>query len=178
MRKLTAAERAAFLEALARGHTVLAAAKIIGHGRSTLYDLRRTDAEFAKAWEGACADSAELLEEVAFQRAVEGVERKLFYQGVEVGVVREYNDNLLVQLLRVRAPARWGNRLKVDASLEVDIAAEILAARKRAGLPAVTPAPEESPAASLSQDIVDARARAGLQAPQTTETETDVDPFS
>lgn len=174
---MTAAERATFLGMLAQGHTVTKAAALIGHGRSTVYELRQRDADFAKQWDLALDVGVDALEEEARRRAFEGVERDVFYQGEKIATVRDFSDTLLIQLLRVRAPSRWGNRLKVDASIEVDIAARILAARKRAGIPETTPAPEEAPAASLSQDIADARTRAGMQTPEGTDDEP-VDPFS
>ena len=49
-----------------------------------------------------CAIS--VLGDIAFDRAVEGVEEPVFWKGEQVGTLRRFNDNLLMTLLRVRDP--------------------------------------------------------------------------
>lgn len=156
------------MQALSLGHTPTKAAELIGRPRRTLYAWRERDQEFAAAWDEALETGIDLLEQEARRRAFEGVERKVFYQGEEIAVERTFSDTLLIQLLRVRAPERWGRKLKVDASVEVDYAAEIMAARKRAGLDALPAAPPLPPPeiTPQTQELAAARERAGLSTPE------------
>jgi hypothetical protein len=55
--------RQRFLDALASGVTVSAAASAAGIGRQTAYDLRRADKQFADAWEGALEAGTHVLED-------------------------------------------------------------------------------------------------------------------
>lgn len=61
--RLTAELREAFLEALAEGYTVLAAAEAAGVlRRQTLYEARSREPEFAAAWDAAIEEGYRLLE--------------------------------------------------------------------------------------------------------------------
>jgi transposase-like protein len=74
-----------FLAAL-RSATVSDAARAAGVGRSTVYDRRERDSEFASAWDNVVEESVEELELEARKRAMEG------------------SDQLLMFLLRARRP--------------------------------------------------------------------------
>ena len=62
----------AFLEELRQRYSVYHACKEAGIGRTTVYAWRQDDEEFAKAWDAALADAADVLEASAYQRALEG----------------------------------------------------------------------------------------------------------
>ena len=66
------ARKKAFLEELRQKYSVYHACKAAGIGRTTVYAWRQDDAEFAKAWDAALADAADVLEASAYQRALEG----------------------------------------------------------------------------------------------------------
>ena len=60
--------------------------------------------------------------------------KKIYYMGEPIATERTYSDGLLTKLLQVRAPERWGNRVKIDAEVKFDEGARIRAARLRSGL--------------------------------------------
>ena len=66
------ARKKAFIEELRQRYSVYHACKAAGIGRTTVYAWRQDDAEFAKAWDAALADAADVLEASAYQRALEG----------------------------------------------------------------------------------------------------------
>lgn len=76
-----------FLAALAASPNVSGACAAAGISRPTAYDLRRSNAEFADAWQAAIDMGVDDLEGVAFQRAREG------------------SDTLLIFLLKCHRPA-------------------------------------------------------------------------
>lgn len=98
---------AKFLEVLAESCQVTVAAQAAGIPRRTLYDRRRADLEFARAWDQALEEGADLLVAEAYRRAVEGVEEPVVSAGVLVTTVRHYSDRLLELLLRAHRPDRF-----------------------------------------------------------------------
>src|SRR4051812_36233108 len=76
----SARARQRFLDALASGFSVSAAASAAGMGRQTAYDLRKRDPEFAVAWEDAIESETDLLEDEARRRALEGSDLLLIFQ--------------------------------------------------------------------------------------------------
>ena len=54
-----------------------------------------------------------VLEPEAIRRAVEGVEKAVYYQGEPVGTVREYSDTLLIFLLKGWKSDRYKERREV-----------------------------------------------------------------
>lgn len=123
----TEATRERFLDALAEGMTVLDAAKHVSLNERTLYRWRQADADFAEKWVKAYEIGTDSLEAEAQRRAVEGVEKPVFYQGVQVGTVREYSDTLLIFLLKARNPSRYCERVRA-ARIEAETEAKRLAA--------------------------------------------------
>lgn len=98
-----------FIEALADTGSVRAAAHAATMTPESAYLLRRHPeaGEFRKAWEAALALGVQRLEDVAMDRALNGVEVPVYHFGAVVGTRRVYNDRLLMFLLRNRAPRRF-----------------------------------------------------------------------
>jgi hypothetical protein len=115
-KSITDARKAAFLKALAQGLSVTRATEVAAVGRATVYEWRQADAVFAQAWEDGLEASADLLEDEARRRAVEGVEENVYYSGKPVGVVRKYSDSLLSMLLKGRRPSIYRDRLSAEVS--------------------------------------------------------------
>jgi len=103
-------QREAFLAALAEGLSFSGAARAAGAGRAALKSLRDHDPGFAVAWDDAVEAGVDALEDAVLRRAKDGIERPVFYQGVQVGVQRVYSDSLAVLLLKSRRPERYGDR--------------------------------------------------------------------
>ncbi len=97
----TAQRQREFLEALAACGSVCKAAKAVGMSRESAYALRRrTDARgFAQGWDAARALAVEHLTELAWDRALEGEARPIYYHGELVGETRHYDNRLLLALI-------------------------------------------------------------------------------
>jgi hypothetical protein len=102
-----------FLQALTNTGSVTAAIAVAGSSRTRVYELRKTDPEFACAWQQAEEIATDRLEEEARRRAVEGVTEPLVSAGKLVRdddgqpiAVRRYSDHLLLALLKAHRPPR------------------------------------------------------------------------
>ena len=110
-----------FIETLADTGQVGLAAKAVGMSRESAYKLRRAPhaAAFARAWDAARHHAGSLLEDVAFERAIEGVEHNVFDEHGEVICTRRvHNDRLLMFLLRHLKPERYAADALVAANDE------------------------------------------------------------
>lgn len=65
---------------------------------------------FRKAWEAALDFGVQRLEDIALERAMEGVLEPVFGRDGQIGERRRYNDRLLMFLLRNRLAERYGPR--------------------------------------------------------------------
>ena len=73
------------------------------------YQLRRHPQakSFRKAWQAALDLGVQRIEDVAMERALNGVEVPVYAYGRIIGTRRVYNDRLLMFMLRNRAPKRF-----------------------------------------------------------------------
>ena len=99
----------------------------------TMRDHKARDAEFAAAWELAYEAGTDAFEDVGRQRAVAGVARPVFYQGVQVGETIEASDRLLELFLKARRPEKYRERVDVQHSA-VPLSAEEIKAAREAGM--------------------------------------------
>jgi hypothetical protein len=106
----------AFLAEFERQHIVTGAAKAAGVGRSTVYERRKADREFATAWADIEERSTELLEREAYRRAAVGTDKPVFQGGEQVGTIKEFSDVLLIFLLKARRPATYREQHKIEHS--------------------------------------------------------------
>jgi hypothetical protein len=105
---------AKFFEFLSQGGSVTAAAGAAGYTRSRVYERRKTDAEFAAAWDDLLGQGTDLLEDEALRRAMDGVEEPRFYEGEICVHVRKYSDTLMIFLLKARRPEKYGDKAQTD----------------------------------------------------------------
>lgn len=113
--------RVIFLKVLAREYKVGVAAKAAGYAdTSELYRARAEDEEFAQAWDDALARAADMLEEAAFDRAVNGVSKPILYKGEVVAEEITYSDSILLAMLGARKPEYRRDRTKVDVDVNVN----------------------------------------------------------
>ena len=98
-----------FIEALADYGSVRAAANSVGMTPESAYLLRRhPEAKtFRKAWQAALDLGMQRVEDVAMDRALNGVDIPVYSYGKLVGKRTIYNDRLLMFMLRNRAPKRF-----------------------------------------------------------------------
>lgn len=95
----TPLRRRAFLRALSETGEVAAACRRVRISTTAAYGLRERSAAFAEAWDRALEQSVPMLEQVAWERAVEGWEEEIVAGGKVVGTRRRYSEALLKALL-------------------------------------------------------------------------------
>jgi hypothetical protein len=114
-----------FIEVLADTGVVGHAAKAVGMTRETAYRLRRSveGAAFARAWDAARDQAGALIEDIAFERAIEGVARHVYDGNGDVVATRHiYNDRLLAFLLSHLKPERYGKARADEARAAAPLA--------------------------------------------------------
>lgn len=119
--KFTLKKREKFLEILSKTSNVSEAAKAVGMSRHGVYDVRNTNAGFAKEWDDAVETGLDALEREAIRRGMEGVEEPVFYQGDEVARVRKYSDTLLIFMLKGGRPEKFRENLALQHSGEMSV---------------------------------------------------------
>lgn len=128
----------AFIAALRDTGVVRHAYEAAGMGRTVVYDARKKNPEFAKAWDDAVQDAADLLEMEAIRRAHHGVKKPVIYQGklcgawvkdgqvVEEGTpgammiplsVTEYSDTLLIFMLKGIRPEKFKDHSPITEAM-------------------------------------------------------------
>lgn len=105
----TAERQRGFIEHLADLGSVRAAANAVGMSPESAYQLRRQPGadQFRKAWAAALDLGIARIEDVAMDRALNGVEVPVYAYGQIIGTRTVYNDRLLMFMLRNRAPRRF-----------------------------------------------------------------------
>jgi hypothetical protein len=96
-----------FLAALRDTGIVTDACKIADVARSTAYEERQRNEDFALAWHDVEEETTERMEREAVRRAAEGVERAVYHQGEVVGHERHFSDVLLMFMLKARRPETY-----------------------------------------------------------------------
>lgn len=104
----------AFLAVLSETCNVGKACAGAGIGRTTAYEWREADPEFAAKWDAAMKVGVSALEDEAHRRAFEGNDEPVFHQGAECGSVRKYSDTLAIFLLKSHAPEKYRDNHKIE----------------------------------------------------------------
>lgn len=117
----TPQQMADFIDVLGSTASVSGACAYVGKSRMSAYRLRnRADAaHFRAAWDEALRSATQLLADTAYERAVEGVKKTIWYMGEPVGEERVFNDRLLMFLLRVRDPHGYAPVDELDRAQRV-----------------------------------------------------------
>ena len=103
--------RADFLEALKETCNISKACELSGLARTSAYEWKAEDEEFAADWQKALEIASDLLEEEAIRRAHEGTRKPVFQGGQLVGHIQEYSDTLMIFLLKGAKPKKYMDRL-------------------------------------------------------------------
>ena len=96
-----------FFDSLASGRSVAGSARHAGYSRSIVYLWRDQDPSFRATWEAAVEAGTDRLEDEAWRRAHDGVDKPVFHNGTQVGAVREHSDTLTIFLLKARRPGKF-----------------------------------------------------------------------
>ena len=94
----------AFIEALADTGSVASACRRVDRSTHGAYHLRRQPGaeEFAAAWQAALDLGMQRVEDVAMDRALNGVEVPHYCNGELIGTSRKYDERLTLSLLAMR----------------------------------------------------------------------------
>ena len=134
-----------FIETLADTGLVNLAARAVGMSRASAYQLRRSahGAAFARAWDAARHHAVGLVEDIAFERAIEGTEQEVLNREGDVIATRLVHDNrLLKYLLSHLKPERYGNT-RSPATAPAQMPQPVLEESLRAMEPALPAPPEQ-----------------------------------
>ena len=88
-------KQAAFLAAYAQTGIVTKAAQIAGIHRNNHRLWLNDDAEYAEAFQESHQEACDNIEAEMRRRAIEGVQKPVFYKGEVCGYITEYSDTLL-----------------------------------------------------------------------------------
>lgn len=113
--------RTEFLEAIKVTCNITKACEMSGLSRTSAYDWREDDKEFAADWQKALDVASDMLEEEAIRRAKDGTQKPVYQQGNLVGHVQEYSDTLMIFLLKGAKPKKYGDKVNLEHSGEVAV---------------------------------------------------------
>jgi hypothetical protein len=103
--------RRAFLRALSETGEIQQACARVGTTQQTIWNLKKKSPDFAAACEAALARALPCLEQVAWERAVEGWDEPIVHGGKVTGTRRRYSETLLRTLLVREQAARQAERV-------------------------------------------------------------------
>ena len=108
------------MEALAETGNVAESARIARYDKSTAYDRRHDNPEFAAQWEEAIEVATEKLELEARRRAYEGTSKGVWHNGELVGTEKVYSDTLMIFLLKAHRPEKYRDNFNVSANVSIN----------------------------------------------------------
>ncbi len=116
--RIVDSKQRAFLAAFRETGNVRLACEIANVGRSSHYRWLEEHPAYRETFDLAKLQAADILEQEAYRRAVEGIEEPIgWYRGVAGGTVRRYSDVLLMFLLKGLLPERYRERRDLRGSL-------------------------------------------------------------
>jgi len=95
----TPARKRTFLEALARCGNVRSSALYCGMSHEAAYQLRRREAAFATAWDGALLIARDIAQDTLADKALNGITEEIVYHGEITATRTRFDGRLLLALL-------------------------------------------------------------------------------
>ncbi len=134
--------RPTFLAAVALSHSTMIGCRASGVTPPTVIDHRKSDPDFDAQVIAAQDHCIELLHAVTMRSALEGDLEPVFWQGIQVGHIKKFDNRLRIELLRAHLPTKFktpgahsalvsgdgNNVLVIDAATR----AELVALRREA----------------------------------------------
>jgi hypothetical protein len=119
VRKLTPKQRGFLAAYAANGGNISAACREAECERKSYWHwVNHKDEAQREMFKSALADSHEQacqsLEDEATRRAVQGIDKPVFYQGEQCGTIREYSDVLLIFRMKGALPEKYGDKSKTE----------------------------------------------------------------
>lgn len=99
-KSITQRQRIIFLDVLRTTGNISASARAANISARAAHGLKAHDGEFSREWDLAKDESIDELEAVLRKRAIEGVEKPVYYAGKECGIQRSYSDTLGMYILK------------------------------------------------------------------------------
>lgn len=101
MRKtITKRQRTIFLDVLRTTGNISASARAANINSRLAHSLKILDNDFSQEWDLAKNEALDDLEAALRQRAIDGVEKPVYYAGKECGVQRSYSDSVGMYILK------------------------------------------------------------------------------
>ena len=101
-KRITKRQRAIFLDVLRTTGNISASARAGNLSYKAVHSLKSRDLNFSDEWDIAKNEALDDLEEALRKRAIEGVEKPIYYAGKECGVQRCYSDSLGMYILKTQ----------------------------------------------------------------------------
>lgn len=118
MRKPTARNwEQKFLDLYAINGNLTVSAAACQVNRSTVQKKIVRNPEFAQLVLEAREEAFDRLEAEAHRRAVNGVEKPVFYMGEVCGSIKEYSDSLLITLLKACRPGKFRDSATIEQTI-------------------------------------------------------------
>lgn len=133
---LTPRRKALIYEGLERYGTVADACRVAGVSTTTFYRHEKKDAEFRSICEAARSKCAGVIELLAWERGVTGIEEEVIHHGKVVGTRRKRSDAVFRMILQASGPEKYGRqgevmRARIEKELRSRIEAEVRAQIER-----------------------------------------------
>lgn len=106
-------KKRAYLLALSRTGIILRACKAAEISHALPWVWRQDDAVFVTLEAQARKLGAERLVQEAYRRAVEGIDKPIYYEGKRIDTLKEYSDTLLIFLLKGALPDVYRERMEL-----------------------------------------------------------------
>ena len=97
-----------FLETLIQTANVAASIRASGLSETSVYRQRQKCGEFRAKWAAALREGYVRLETMLLDRAINGVEKTVWYGGKAVGTMTEYSDRLALALMATHRASVMG----------------------------------------------------------------------
>jgi len=110
-----------YLTALSRSGAVVTSSELAGVSREAIWKWRKSDIEFAEAEACAKQKFTELLEIEAKRRAVDGIDKGVYWKGAKIADEKVYSDQMLLTLLRGNCPEKYGDSLRIGGGEPIKI---------------------------------------------------------
>lgn len=144
-----------FLDLLEEDGLLNSAARAVGTTTTKVRNLREQSAEFDQAVDRALEIANDALEKEARRRAVQGVEKGVWYQGEEVGTELQFSDALLTTLLKAKRPDEFAERKQITGAGGAPITIAIRTFGPDPSGPNPSADPDSIGAAAKTPEIID-----------------------
>lgn len=122
--EITDQKKKAFLAAYAHTGRITRAAEAAQMNWRSHYNWLRDDPVYLAAFAEAQRMSGDFLEEEAIRRAMEGIQKPIFYKGEHVDNETVYSDTLLIVALKGAKPDKYRENATVKHEGEIVLAVE------------------------------------------------------